>query len=232
LQRLSLQEGGTLYMTMLTAFKILLYRYSGQQDISIGTPVAGRQQQEIEGLIGFFVNTLVLRNTVNGEMSFVELLQQVKQTTLNAYTHQDVPFAKVVDTLVKERDLSRSPLFQIMFTLQDDAGAPSVTNYLGELKILPEQSGYNISKFDLSFSIAKLTEGLLISLEYCTDLFEEKTISHILNRYIALLHVIVIEPDKKIGDIAIQGKVPPHQVPILVDEDNLFDFEFDSLQAE
>ncbi len=109
LQQLSLQQGTTLYMTLLAAFKVLLYRYSGQQDICVGSPSAGRQQEEVEGLIGFFVNTLALRSEVKGDATFVELLQEVRATTLEAYEHQEVPFEKVVNAVVKERDMSQHP---------------------------------------------------------------------------------------------------------------------------
>ncbi|MCU7552968.1 condensation domain-containing protein, partial [Chitinophagaceae bacterium LB-8] len=109
LNTFSQRQGTTLFMTLLAAYKVLLFRYSGQSDICVGTPIAGRQQQEVEGLIGFFVNTLALRDQLTGEQSFTEVLQQVKQTTLSAYEHQEVPFEKVVEEVVRERDLSRSP---------------------------------------------------------------------------------------------------------------------------
>jgi len=117
LNKLSKQEGATLFMTLLAALNILLQKYSGQEDISIGTPVANRMQQEIEGLVGFFVNTLALRNQVSGDKSFRDLLQQVKATMLEAYQHQEVPFEKVVEAVVKERDLGRTPLFQLLTVL-------------------------------------------------------------------------------------------------------------------
>jgi hypothetical protein len=133
LQELSQQQSTTLFMTLLAAFKVLLNRYSGQQDICVGSPIANRTQQEVEGLIGFFVNTLALRSEVNGETSFTELLQQVKLTTMEAYEHQEVPFEKMVEVVVKERDLSRNPLFQVMFSLQN---IPQVSQlHLGELEL-------------------------------------------------------------------------------------------------
>src|SRR6266702_3274853 len=104
-------------MTLLAAFKVLLYRYSGQEDVCVGTSVANRPQQELEGLIGFFINTLALRSQVSGDMSFRELLQDIKTTTLEAYAHQEVPCEKVVDAVVKGRDMSRHPLFQVLFSL-------------------------------------------------------------------------------------------------------------------
>ena len=116
-----------MFMTLLAAFKVLLHRYSGQQDICVGSPIANRTQQEVEGLIGFFVNTLALRSEVKGRHPFTELLQQVKATTLEAYEHQEVPFEKVVEAVVKERDLSRSPLFQVMFVLQNTPGSSAAS---------------------------------------------------------------------------------------------------------
>ena len=119
LTELGRQQGATLFMTLLAAFKVLLYRYSGQEDISVGSPIAGRTQQEVEGLVGFFVNTVALRSHVKADVSFNQLLDQIKQMTLGAYDHQEAPFEKVVELVVKERDMSRSPLFQVMFVLQN-----------------------------------------------------------------------------------------------------------------
>ncbi|MGI8581612.1 MAG: condensation domain-containing protein, partial [Chitinophagaceae bacterium] len=119
LQELSKQQGATLFMTTLAAFKVLLYRYTAQEDICVGTAIANRTRHEVEDLIGFFVNTLALRNEVNGETSFTELLQKVKKTTIEAYENQEVPFEKVVEAVVKERDRSRNPLFQVMFVWQN-----------------------------------------------------------------------------------------------------------------
>ena len=112
-------------MTLLAVFKVLLYRYSGQEDICVGTTVAGRNQQELEGLIGFFINTLALRSQVKGDMRFTALLQEVKETALEAYAHQEVPFEKVVDAVVKTRDMSRHPLFQVLFSLQNTPEVPT-----------------------------------------------------------------------------------------------------------
>src|SRR5207237_1205999 len=113
-------------MTLLATFKVLLYRHSGQQDICLGSPIAGRQQQELEGLIGFFVNTLALRNDVRWDTSFTDLLQQVRSTTLEAYEHQEVPFETVVEAVVRERDLSTDPLVQVMFVLQNTPRIPDL----------------------------------------------------------------------------------------------------------
>jgi NRPS condensation-like uncharacterized protein len=144
LQQLSQQQGTTMFMTLLAAFNVLFHRHSGQQDICIGTPIANRTQQEVEELIGFFVNTLALRNNVDGSASFTELLQQVKETTMEAYEHQDVPFEKVVDMVIKERDLSRTPLFQVMFVLHNTPEIPQLR--LGEVELSSGSFKHNTAK--------------------------------------------------------------------------------------
>ncbi len=199
LQLLSQQHGATLFMTLLAAIKVLLYRYSGQQDICIGTPVAGRQQKDVEGLIGFFINTLALRSDIKGAASFTELLQQVRATTLEAYTNQDVPFEKVVNAIVKERDMSRNPLFQVMFVLQNTPEIPELR--LGELKLSREGYDHTTSKFDLSFTITRTTGGLQGSVQYCTDLYSEQTIVRMLSHFKELLNSIVKQPLQKIGSL-------------------------------
>ena len=200
LQSLSKQQGTTLFMTLLAAFKVLLYRYSGQQDICVGTPIAGRQHQELEGLIGFFVNTLALRSELIGSCSFKDLLQQVKTTTLEAYEHQEVPFEKVVDAVVKERDLGRSPLVQVMLVLQN---TPEVQDLrLGEVALSREVTGssaHNTSKFELTFNIAEPVEGLYVSVEYCTGLYNEQTIKKMMAHFNELLNSVVKAPDQSIG---------------------------------
>ena len=181
--------GATLYMTLLAAFKVLLYRYSGQEDISVGTPIAGRQQQEVEGLIGFFVNTLALRTHVSGDSPFTALLQVVKATTLEAYAHQEVPFEKVVDAVVNERDMSRNPLFQVAFVLQNTPDIPELR--LGDTILLPEEIDYNASKFDLTFTLMETANGIQGAVEYNTDLYKEKTIAQMLSHYTNLLKSII-----------------------------------------
>src|SRR5262249_5466422 len=130
LSELSKREGATQFMTLLAAFQILLWRYSGQDDIAVGSPIAGRNREEIENLIGFFINTLVLRTDLSKNPTFEELLQQVKDTALAAYAHQDLPFEKLVEELQPERDLGRNPLFQVMFQFQNALPAPMQLNGL------------------------------------------------------------------------------------------------------
>ncbi|NML40086.1 non-ribosomal peptide synthase/polyketide synthase [Chitinophaga sp. G-6-1-13] len=197
LQSLSQQEGTTLFMTLLTAFKVLLYRYSGQEDITVGSPVSGRTRQETESLIGCFVNTLALRTQLQDNPTFAALLQQVKNTTLDAYEHQDIPFEKVVEAVVKERDLSYSPLFQVIFTLQN---MPVVGDLaLGAAHMQPEKIAYTTAQVDLNFTVEETATGLSGSVEYCTDLFREETIMQMITHFKQLLAAIVISPSTAVG---------------------------------
>jgi amino acid adenylation domain-containing protein len=186
------QQGTTLYMTLLAALNVLLYRYSGQDDICVGTPVAGRSRQELEGLIGFFVNTLAMRSRLRADMSFIELLQDVKVTTLEAYSNEEVPFERVVDAVVKVRDMSRNPLFQVLFILQNTPNAPQVK--LGELSLSTANKQHTTSQFDITFVVNETSSGIQLSVEYSTDLYGEGTIDRMASHYINLLSSIVTSP--------------------------------------
>ncbi|HMQ67796.1 MAG TPA: non-ribosomal peptide synthase/polyketide synthase, partial [Ignavibacteria bacterium] len=207
---LSKNQNATLFMTLLSAFNILLYRYSGQKDICVGSPVAGRQMTEVEDLIGYFVNTLAFRSEVNGDDTFTDLLKQVKATTLEAYEHQEAPFEKVVDAVVKQRDMSRSPIFQVAFALQNMPDVPEL--YLGKLELSREGVWNKISRFDITFSISATEDGMDISVEYCTDLYKENTISRMLIHYNELLQSIVKSPDEKIGLLPMLSIGEEHQL--------------------
>jgi len=199
LQALSQQQGTTLFMTLLSVIKVLLYRYSGQPDICVGTPIAGRQQQETEGLIGFFINTLVLRSTLTGTSSFNELLQEVRKNTLEAYAHQEVPFEKVVEAVVKERDMSRTPIFQVLFVLQNNPATELLR--IGEIEIsrgIGVAAMHNTSKFDLTFNVSENSRGLMVSLEYNTDIYKEDTINRIVTHFKMLVNAVVSYPEQKI----------------------------------
>jgi non-ribosomal peptide synthetase component F len=154
-------------MTLLTAFKVLLYRYSNQEDICVGSAISDRPYQEVEELIGFFINTLVLRSKVSGDASFIDLLQQVRTTTLEAYEHQEVPFEKVVEVALKERDMSRSPLFQVMFMMQNTPRVKEVD--MGEVQLLQEEAIFNRTKCDISFFVTETPHGLKGVVEYSTS---------------------------------------------------------------
>jgi amino acid adenylation domain-containing protein/non-ribosomal peptide synthase protein (TIGR01720 family)/FkbM family methyltransferase len=199
LQVLSRQEGTTLFMTLLAGFKVLLYRYSGQQDICVGTPIASRTRQEVEALIGFFINTLALRSDLSNNPSFTNLLQQVKATTLEAYAHQEVPFEKVVEIVGNERDMSRNPLFQVLLTMQNTPEVPELR--LGEITLSLEETEHNTAQLDIICNLTETPDGLLGSVEYCTDLFSEATILQMMQHFTALLQAIVKAPQQRIAAI-------------------------------
>ena len=200
LKELSRREGVTLFMTLLAAFQTLLHRYSGQQDITVGSPVAGRNYRETEGLIGFFVNTLALRTHLSGAPTFVELLQRVKEMCLGAYAHQDVPFEKLVEELQPERDLSRSPLFQTVFVLQN---APPQDVRLAGVKLSRVAGDNATAKFDLSLVLQERGEELLGSLQYRTDLFEQPRIERMLRHFEVLLRGIVAQPERQLWELPL-----------------------------
>ena len=200
---LSRRQGTTQYMTLLAAFNVLLYRYSGQEDICVGTPIVGRNRRELEGLIGFFVNTLALRSRVRGEMPFIELLQEVKETTLEAYDNQEIPFEKIVDAVVKDRDLSRSPLFQVLFKLQNEAEKPRLK--LGDMHLTLESQEQTTAKFELTFSIAESKDGFTGTVQYNTDLFRADRIARMIDHFRELLISIVSAPETAVGCLPMLG---------------------------
>ena len=210
INRLSKQEGTTLFITMQAVYKALLYRYSGQSDISIGTSIARREQQQLEGLIGFFVNTLALRDEVNGEQSFKELLQQVRTTTMEAYAHQEVPFEKVVETVIKERDKSRSPLFQVMLVLRNTPDVPELK--LGDVTLTPEGREHTTVKFELTLFINETENGLMGNVQYCTDLYSKETIERMINHFTELLKAVVKDPEEKIDFLQMLTEAEEQQL--------------------
>ena len=197
LQALSRQEGGTLFMTLLAAFQTLLHRYTGQEDVWVGSPIANRTRTEIEGLIGFFVNTLVLRTNLGGNPTYRELLARVREVTLGAYAHQDLPFEKLVEELQPQRDLGRSPLFQVLFILHNAPVAPLELSGL-TASLLEIDNG--TSEFDLVMALAETSEGLKINLEYNTDLFEAATTTRLLDHFRTLLEGVVADPGRRLSD--------------------------------
>ncbi|HEY0095524.1 MAG TPA: condensation domain-containing protein, partial [Archangium sp.] len=205
----STQHGVSLFMTLLAGFQALLHRYSHQDDISVGSPIAGRRSTELEGLIGFFVNTLVLRSRLSPEASFRELLLQVRDTTLGAYEHQEIPFEKLVEELQPQRDPSRPPLFQVMFALQN---MPIPELKLEGLEISPLESEGGISKFDLSLFMQEAPEGLRASLEYNTDLFEPATITRMAEHLQVLLAAAVASPDTALSRLPLLTQAEKHKL--------------------
>lgn len=200
LKALSQQSGVSLFMTLLAAFKTLLYRYTGQDDIVVGSGIANRNRAELEPLIGFFVNTLVLRTDLSGNPSFLELLDRVRKITLDAYDHQDLPFEKLVEELQPERDLARMPLFQVAFVLQN---APMGVLELPGLTLNPLAIHTKTARFDLEVELVEKPEGLYGSFEYNTDLFDAATITRMLGHFQTLLEGIVADPEQRIADLPL-----------------------------
>jgi amino acid adenylation domain-containing protein/non-ribosomal peptide synthase protein (TIGR01720 family) len=197
---LSRQEKCSLFMVLLAALNVLLSRYTGQEDIAVGTAIANRNRAEIEGLIGFFVNTLVLRTHLSGNPTFRELLGRVREVCLGAYAHQDLPFERLVEELQPSRDLSGTPLVQVMLTLQN---APKSAARVPGLSISPLQAEVRTSKFDLTLFVAGDERGLLLDVEYKKELFEEATISRMLAHLEMILAAVVANPDQPISAIPL-----------------------------
>jgi hypothetical protein len=203
LRQMCQRHSATLFMLLLTAFKVLLYRYSGQSDLSVGTPIANRTRKEIEGLIGFFVNTLVLRSQVSGEASFCEVLEQEKELALSAYGHQDLPFEKLVEAMQPERDLSYTPLFQVMFILQN---APMTALQLPGLELVRLNPYMSTTHFDLTLNMVEEDNHLIALMEYNTDLFDESTIGTMLNHYTRILEAVVENSEVQVIDILLDSE--------------------------
>jgi len=194
---LAKKEEVSLFMLLLSAYKVLLYRYSGQTDICVGTTVANRPQKELESLIGYFVNTLALRTNLEGNPDFSSLLGSVRQTTLEAYERIAVPFEKVVAVADKERDQSRSSLFQVLFVLNNN---PTVLDEgLGHLTAQTGSYNFKVAKFDLTFFVAQTDQGIAFTINYCTDLFSEKMIWRMKDHFVNLLSAIARNMDRPIG---------------------------------
>lgn len=220
LEALSQQEGVTLFMTLLAAFQTLLHRYTGQGDIVVGSPIANRNHSELEPLIGFFVNSLVLRVALSDNPTFRELLGRVREITLAAYDQQDLPFEKLVEELHPERDLSRNPLFQVVFALQN---APMQPLELPELTLNPLKFDVNTTRFDLELHLweqghglsglwEEMSEGLSGFVAYNTDLFDASTIVRMFQHFQTLLEGIVANPDTRIADLPLLSAAERHQL--------------------
>src|SRR5436190_2301459 len=194
------QEGATLFMTLLAALAVLLSRYSCQEDVVIASPVANRNRVELEGVIGFLVNTLALRVDLEEEPSFGELLRRVREVALGAIANQDLPFEKLVEELNPERHLSHAPVAQVLFVVQNAVESPVTFPGLAQEPVLTERG---TAKFDLSFFAAETADGLRLSLEYCTDLFEEETALRMLEHYRVLLEAAVSDSACPIGELGL-----------------------------
>jgi amino acid adenylation domain-containing protein len=195
IRRLSHQESATEFMVLMGAFQTLLSRYARQTDISVGTPIAGRTSSETESLIGCFINTLVLRTDLSGNPSFRELLRRIREVTFGAYENQDLPFEFLVEELRPKRLLSSTPFFQVMFILQN---TPREGVKLGGLQLKQLSFDTRTAKFDLTLGIGPTPEGLMATLEYNTDLFDDSTAARLLQHFRVLLEAIVADPDREI----------------------------------
>ena len=196
LQLLSRTEQVTLFVTLLAAFQVMLYRYTGQEDLLVGSPIANRRRFELEHLIGFFLNTLVFRSNLKGNPGFRVVLQRVAESVLEAFDHQDLPFERLVEELKPPRDLGRHPLFQTLFVF-----LPRQLQRLqiAGLEIEPLSIDYGWSKFDLTLFVTELPDALELSLEYSTDLFDASSMQRMLEHYELLLSGLVAEPDLPIA---------------------------------
>jgi amino acid adenylation domain-containing protein len=228
LRALSRRAGTTLFMTLLAAFGVLLRRYSGDDDIVVGTPVAGRNRAEIEGLIGFFINTLALRINLRGNPSFETLLTRVKQTALEGFEHQDLPFEKLVEELKPERT-SGIPFFQVMFQFQ---AGPRNSAVLDGLTFTTEPVENETAKVDLSLGAYERDGALKLQMEYSTDLFDEETIQSMLSRFAVLLESIVSEPELSIDDLDLMTQAERQQLLVKWNDTRENFGEYEGLQQK
>ncbi|EJH4819273.1 non-ribosomal peptide synthase/polyketide synthase [Pseudomonas aeruginosa] len=203
LWRLAQAEQGTLFMLLLASFQALLHRYSGQNDIRVGVPIANRNREETEGLIGFFVNTQVLRAELDGQLPFRELLRQVRRAVVEAQGHQDLPFEQLVDALQPERSLSHAPLFQVMYNHQRDDHRGSRFATLGELEVEDLAWDVQTAQFDLTLDTYESSNGLLAELTYATDLFDASSAERIAGHWLNLLQSIVARPEARIAELKL-----------------------------
>ena len=195
---LSRREGVTLFMTLLAAFQTLLYRYTQNPDILIGTAIAGRTHKQTEPLLGCFVNTLVLRTDLSGNPKFTNLLRRVREVTLNAYAHQQVPFEKLVEELQPERTLNHTPLFQVAFGVLN---TPQIALELPGFKLSTVAALQDVGRFELTVWVVETGEGMQVRWSYNTDLFDESRIQRMQSHYETLLQSIIAEPDARLNSL-------------------------------
>jgi non-ribosomal peptide synthetase component F len=201
LRLLGRREGATLYMTLLAAFQCLLYRYSGQTDILVGTPNANRSRVELEGLIGFFMNTLVIRGDLGGDPTFREILSRVRERTLEAYGHQDLPFEALVAELQPERTANYNPLFRVWFAWLDEQLSEL---QLSNLAVRGFEVEDHSSRFDVVLSFTNTDCQLNGSFRYNTDIFDEDTIEEMIERFLSLLRSVTLDSGLKLLDIPLE----------------------------
>jgi amino acid adenylation domain-containing protein len=221
---LSQREGGTLFITLLAIFKVLLYRYSGEEDVIVGSPIANRPQTETESLIGFFLNNLALRTDLAGDPTFQEVLTRVRKTSLDAYAHQDVPFEKLIDALRPERDLSRTPIFQVYFNLFNfgaDIQLPGSDKTVSFVEAWAH-SDEELSKFDLTLYAGLQNRELKLAFVYNTDLYDAGTIKQLLSHFKVLTESAVAGPDERISELRMRHENESQSYGNLVQPGNEF----------
>ncbi|NEW09936.1 amino acid adenylation domain-containing protein, partial [Paenibacillus sp. SYP-B3998] len=219
LNRIATETGSTLYMVLLAAYTILLHKYTGQEDVIVGTPIAGRTHGDLQPLIGMFVGTLAIRNYPANEKTFLSYLKEVKETTLGAYEHQNYPFEELVEKLQVVRDLSRNPLFDTMLTLQN---TESKELRLEGLELKPYPTEQKVAKFDLSLDVTEGHDGLVCSLEYATALYQRQTVERIAKHFQQLLTAIVDAPEAAIATFDM----------LTVEEKEQIQFAFNATETE
>jgi amino acid adenylation domain-containing protein/FkbM family methyltransferase len=209
LRRFSQKEAATVFMSLMAVLKVVLMRYTGEDDISVGTVIANRTRKEIEGLIGFFVNTLVMRTRLEGNLSYRDLVKRVREVSLGAYAHQDAPFDKLVEEINPERDLSRSPLFQIMMVLQN---IEHEERQLKGLKVIGIGGDRTVTKFDLTLRLTESDDGLRGCLEYSPDLYDAETIRRLARHYENLVREALIDAGQLITELEIMSEEEKRQI--------------------
>lgn len=209
IMRLASESGATLYMTLLAAFNVLLWKYTGQQDILMGSPIAGRSHADLENVIGMFVNTLVMRNRPGGSKSFGEFLNEVRQNALTAYENKDYPFEELVEKLALKRDLSRNPLFDVMFVLQNMSGKREEAR---GIKLANYEFVKKVSKFDIMLQVVEQNGTIVLEFEYCTKLFTKDTIKRLAGHYINILKHVTKEPNIKLFAVEMLSQAERKQL--------------------
>ncbi|MGB7604143.1 MAG: amino acid adenylation domain-containing protein, partial [Lutisporaceae bacterium] len=215
LRQIAKATGSTMYMVLLSSFNVLLSKYSGQEDIIVGSPIAGRPHADLENIMGMFVNTLTMRNYPSGEKTFKEFLREVKENALGAYENQDYQFEELVEKLNVSRDFSRNPLFDVMLVLQNtDMGEVSVEG----IKISPYKSGNRIAKFDMIVNAVELRNSISIGIQYCTKLFSKATIERMYKHLKNIIQVMTEDINIKLSEVEMLTEEERQQ--ILIDFNN------------
>ena len=215
LKALAEQHNATLFMILLAAFKVFLFRHARQDDIVVGVPIAGRNRPELENVIGLFINMLAMRTDLSGNPTFRELLVRVREAAVGAYEHQDLPFEKLVEVMQPERDTSYSPLFQVMFHL----GNLEMPSYnLPGLTLTPLEAETGTSKFDLTLDLTESAAGLKGFFDYSTDLFDPVTIQRLSERFQILLQAVVADPETRIASLPLLSEAEENQLVVRLNE--------------